>query len=154
MGSIHIIYGYTYLYKNTNLMNERSHSLLKIRPQILSAKISDTMSDDERFQNQTLRPIIKLQNDIFLHVFQNYIVKRKNLFFQLNLEKRMDYITHAIQKDLKLRNSLKGIVIGQFTIEEYEQYTNNSSPLNKRMMNVVIKRIQDQIQFFDSLTLV
>lgn len=135
-------------------MNERSHSLLKIRPQILSAKISDSMSDDERFQNQTLRPIIKLQNDIFLHVFQNYIVKRKNLFFQLTLEKRMDYITHAIQKDLKLRNSLKGMVIGQFTIEEYEQYTNNSSPLNKRMMNVVIKRIQDQIQFFDSLTLV
>jgi len=135
-------------------MNERSHSVQKIRPQILSAKVNDTMSNDERFQNQTLRPIIKLQNELFLHVFQNYIAKRKNLFFQLNLEKRMDYITHAIQKDLKLRNSLKGMIIGHFTVEEYEKYVSSSSSLNKRMMNMVIKRIQDQIQFFDRIVLV
>ncbi len=135
-------------------MNERSHSLQKIRPQILSATVTDTMSNDERFQNQTLRPIIKLQNDLFLVVFQNYIAKRKNLFYQLTLEKRMDYITHAIQKDLKLRNSLKGMVIGQYTLEEYEIYACNSSALNKRMLNMVIKRIQDQLQFFEEIALI
>lgn len=135
-------------------MNQRTHSLQKIRPQILSAKVTDTMSDEERFQNQTLRPIIKFQNELFLHVFQNYITKRKNSFYQLTLEKRMDYVTHAIQKDLKLRNSLKGMVIGQFSIEEYELYIKNSSALNKRLLNMVIKRIQDQIQFFDGAALV
>ncbi len=135
-------------------MNERTQSLQKIRPQILSAKLTETMSDEERFQNQTLRPVIKFQNDLFLHVFQNYITKRKNSFYQLTLEKRLDYVTHAIQKDLKLRNSLKGMVVGQFGIEEYELYITNSSALNKRMLNMVIKRIQDQIQFFDSAALV
>lgn len=135
-------------------MNERTHSLQKIRPQILSAKLTETMSDEERFQNQTLRPVIKFQNDLFLHVFQNYITKRKNSFYQLTREKRLDYVTHAIQKDLKLRNSLKGMVVGQFGIEEYELYITNSSALNKRMLNMVIKRIQDQIQFFDSAALV
>ena len=135
-------------------MNERTHSLQKIRPQILSAKLTETMSDEERFQNQTLRPVIKFQNDLFLHVFQNYITKRKNSFYQLTFEKRLDYVTHAIQKDLKLRNSLKGMVVGQFGIEEYELYITNSSALNKRMLNMVIKRIQDQIQFFDSAALV
>lgn len=135
-------------------MNERSHSLQKIRPQILSAKITELMSDEERFQNQTLRPVIKLQNELFLHVFQNYIAKRKNLFYQLTLEKRLDYVTHAIQKDLKLRNSLKGMVIGQFTIVEYETYIKSPSATNKRMLNMVIKRIQDQIQFFETAPLV
>ncbi len=135
-------------------MNERSHSLLKIRPQIHSATVTDFMSDDERFQNQTLRPIIKLQNQLLLDVFQNYITKRKNHFYQLTLEKRMDYVTHAIQKDLKFRNSLKGIVIGQFTVEEYEMYIQNSSSLNKRMMNITIKRLQDQIQYFEKEVLV
>ncbi|TMM57376.1 glyoxalase [Maribacter algarum] len=135
-------------------MNERSHSLKKIRPQISSAKITDNMSHEERFQNETLRPIIKLQNDLFLFAFQNYIAKRKNTFYELTLQKRLDYVTHAIQKDLKLRNSLKGMVIGQFTVEEYEMYTGNSSALNKRMMNMVIKRIQDQIQFFEKVVLV
>lgn len=136
------------------MMNERSHNLKKIRPQISSAKITDNISDDERFQNVTLRPIIKLQNDLFLFVFQNYIRKRKNAFYDLIPQKRVDYIAHAIQKDLKFRNSLKGMVIGQFTIEEYDQYTKNSSALNKRMMNMVVKRIQDQIQFFEKVALV
>ncbi len=144
----------TYLYRKPDMMNERSHSLKKIRPQISSAKITDNMSDDERFQNETLRPIIKLQNDLFLFVFQNYITKRKNTFYELTPQKRLDYIAHAIQKDLKFRNSLKGMVIGQFTVEEYEQYTRNSSALNKRMMNMVIKRIQDRVQFFEKVLLV
>ncbi|MFK7813723.1 MAG: glyoxalase [Maribacter sp.] len=135
-------------------MTERSHSLHKIRPQISSAKITNAMSDEERFQNVTLRPIIKLQNDLLLLSFQNYIRKRKNVFYELSIQKRLDYITHAIQKDLKFRNSLKGMVIGQFTIEEYQYYTEDSAAMNKRMMNMVIKRIQDQLQFFEKATLV
>ncbi|GAB5473487.1 MAG: hypothetical protein Mars2KO_15860 [Maribacter sp.] len=130
-------------------MNERSHSLLKIRPQLLAAKVTEEMSVEERFQNQTLRPIIKLQNQLLLDVFQNYIVKRKNRFYELPLEDRMAYITHAIQKDLKFRNSLKGMIIGHFSVEEYERYIAHSSALNKRMMAMVIKRIQDQIQYFE-----
>jgi hypothetical protein len=135
-------------------MNERSHNLKKIRPQIIAAKISDNMSADERFQNETLRPIIKLQNDLLLHFFQGYIEKRKNVFYQLTIEKRLDYITHAIQKDLKFGSFIKGMIIGQFTVEEYELYAKNPSALNKRIINMVVKRIQDQIQFFEKEILV
>ena len=46
------------------------------------------------------------------------------------------------------------MITGQFTIEEYELYIQNSSALNKRMMNMVIKRLQDQIQYFGKLELV
>tara|TARA_R110002051_G_scaffold137916_4_gene210645 strand:+ start:75562 stop:75969 length:408 start_codon:yes stop_codon:yes gene_type:complete len=133
---------------------DRTQKLQSIRPLIASAKITPRMSEDERFQNQTLRPIIKLQNDLFLASFQNYIKKMKNTFYELELEKRIDYIAKAIQKDIKFRNSLKGMVIGQFTLEEYEIYILNSSSLNKRMMNMVIKRIQDQMQYFEKLALV
>ena len=133
---------------------ERSANLLSIRPTIASAKIVPNMSDEERFQNQTLRPVLKLQNDLFLVSFQNYIRKMKNGFYELKVDKRMDYITNAIQKDIKYRNSLKGMVIGQFTIEEYELYILNSSALNKRMMNMVVKRLQDQIQYFEDFNLV
>ncbi len=135
-------------------MNDRSQKLVQIRPLIPSAKILPNMSSEERFQNETLRPIIKLQNDLLLASFQNYIVKTKNAFYELKLEKRMDYITNAIQKDIKFRNSLKGMIIGQFSLEEYETYITNSSALNKRMMNMVIKRLQDQIQFFEKVELV
>jgi hypothetical protein len=52
---------------------------------------------------------------------------------------------------MKFRNSLKGMVIGQFTIEEYELYIINSSALNKRMMNIVKERLLSSIQLFEKL---
>lgn len=130
-------------------MTSRDQQLLAIRPTISSIKISDNMSSDERFQNLTLRPIIKLQNDLFIEVFKNYITKHKNVFYDLNTERRLHYIDNAIHKDIKFRNSLKGIVIGQFTTEEYLLYIKNSSALNKRMMNIVIQRLQSSIQLFE-----
>ncbi|AYN68056.1 glyoxalase [Euzebyella marina] len=135
-------------------MSDRTQSLLRIRPEIPSAIVHDGMSADEQFQNGTLRPVIKLQNELFIAVFKNYIAKHKNSFYELSLNKRFLYIENAIQKDIKFRNSLKGIVIGQFTAEEYEIYIKNSSSLNKRMMNMVINRLKDQIQLFEEPALV
>lgn len=135
-------------------MNDRFSNLLQIRPSIPSAKVTDDMSSDERFQNETLRPIIKFQNPLLLAAFKNYISKHKNGFYDLTPEKRMAFIENAVQKDVKFRNSLKGMVIGQFTVNEYEIYILNSSALNKRMMNMVVERLKDQIQFFEMEALV
>ncbi|TDQ31427.1 glyoxalase [Zeaxanthinibacter enoshimensis] len=134
-------------------MNNRSTDLLRFRPEIPSARINPNMSDDERFQNVTLRPIIKFQNQLLLAAFKNYIAKHKNGFYELSVERRLEYIDNAIHKDIKFRNSLKGMVIGQFTVEEYEIYILNSSALNKRMMNMVIERLKDQVQVFELVPL-
>ncbi|MFT7188449.1 MAG: hypothetical protein ACI9AV_001714 [Sediminicola sp.] len=141
-------------FKKIREMNTRSTNLLSLRPEIPSARITDDMSKDERFQNQTLRPIIKLQNLLIISVFKNYIGKHKNRFYELTLQKRIEYIENAVQKDIKFRNSLKGLIIGQFTVEEYETYIQNSSALNKRMMNMVIERLKDQIQLLELAALV
>lgn len=126
-------------------MESRDSVLLSLRPEILSAKILPGMSIDELFQNQTLRPIAKLQSGLLVVVFRNYVAKHKNVFYDLPIEKRLDYIENAIHKDMKFRNSLKGIIIGQFTIEEYETYIKNSSSLNKRMMNIVKEGLKSNI---------
>ncbi len=130
-------------------METRDYSIEKLRPQILSAKILPNMSSEEYFQNKVLRPIIKLQNELLLEVYKNYIRKNKNVFFKINLEKRLNYIENSLHKDIKFRNSIKGIIVGQFTVEEYLKYIKNSSPLNKRMINLVIQRLQDQIQLLE-----
>ena len=129
-------------------MTKRTEDLLSIRPVIASAKIYDTMSSEELFQNKTLRPIIKMHNDLFNSVFFNYIAKRKNVFYELSHQKQLDYIDNAIHKDMKFRNSIKGMIIGQFTVEEYKLYIQNSSALNKRMMNIVKERLISSIQLF------
>ena len=65
------------------------------------------------------------------------------------MPKQLDYIENAIHKDMKFRNSIKGMIIGQFTVEEYAIYIQNSSDLNKRMMNIVKERFIDHIQVFE-----
>ena len=127
-------------------MNDRHNDILRIRPQIKKHRAFDTMSEEERFQNTTLRPILKLQNPLLLASFVNYATKHKGVFFDIPVDKQMAYIDNAIYKDQKFRNALKGLIIGQFTMEEYTAYTKNSSKLNKRMMNLVITRLQDQLQ--------
>ena len=132
-------------------MSTRSEKLMQQRPDIPTSKINDQMGSEEYFQNAVLRPILKRQNDLFISVFKNYIKKHKNIFYELSLEKKQRYIEHAIQKDIKFRNSLKGMIIGMFTVEEYETYTMNSSALNKRMMNLLIVRLKDQLLLFDRI---
>jgi len=130
-------------------MENRDSELLKLRAQIPSAIVTTTMSDDEFFQNNTIRPIAKLQNDLLVEVFKHYIRKHKNAFYDLSIEKRLDYIENAIHKDMKFRNSLKGIIIGQFTINEHQQYVQNSSALNKRMMCIVKDRLKKNLQLLE-----
>lgn len=131
-------------------MDLRDITLLQLRPEIPTAKIFPNTSTEESFQNETLRPIVKLQDDLMVAVFRNYIRKHKNVFYDLSVEKRLDYIENAIHKDMKFRNSLKGMMIGQFTLDEYEKYIQNSSALNKRMMNIVKERLKSNIQLLDN----
>lgn len=135
-------------------MDTRSSHLLKIRPILQNARVHTDTSSDEYFQNVTLRPIIKFQNQLLVATFKNYIRKHKNKFYELSLQNRLAYIEKAIQKDIKFRNSLKGIIIGQFTVEEYQLYIENSSALNKRMMNMVIERLKDQVQLLEEQIMV
>ena len=126
-------------------MEARDHSLLEIRGETLGAVNTDS-SIEEKFQNKTLRPILKLQNDLFIQVFINYAVKQKNVFFGHTPEKKMTYIEHVIHRDMKFRNFLKGMIVAFFTLEEYAEYIQISSNLNKRMMNMLIERLKSQLQ--------
>lgn len=129
-------------------MNTRDEKLLILRGEILG-NVNEHSSTEESFQNKTLRPILKLQNDLFVQVFINYAIKQKKVFFGLAPDKKLLYIENVIQKDIKFRNSLKGMIIGFFTVEEYSEYIKNSSNLNKRMMNLLIERLKSNIQVLD-----
>ena len=129
-------------------MNTRDLYIIENRGEALGV-VSEQSSKEEKFQNLTIRPILKLQNDLFIDVFKNYVSKHKNDFYSYSVEKKMLFIENAIQKDIKFRNSLKGMVIGLFTISEYAEYIQNSSNLNKRMMNMLIERLKSNVQIFE-----
>lgn len=129
-------------------MEDRDIFLKEFRGETLGT-VSTQSSAEEIFQNQTIRPILKLQNDLFIAVFMNYINKNKRDFYSYSIERKLQTIENSIQKDIKFRNSLKGIVMALFTIDEYDTYIQNSSNLNKRMMNLLIERLKSQVQLFE-----
>ena len=127
-------------------MNDRDAQLLALRPELDQSRTHDQMSEQEYFQNQTLRPILKLQNDLILALFRHYVEKHKGVFYEISPQRKMDYIESAIHKDMKFRNILKGLVLGQFTLEEYEVYSNDSSAINKRILSMIKERLKSQVQ--------
>jgi len=129
-------------------MNQRDQLIKGIRGESLG-NAGVQSSSDELFQNEVLRPILKLQNDLFIASFLNYISKYKRDFYTKSVENKLAIIENSIQKDIKFRNSLKGMIIGLFTTNEYSLYIQNSSSLNKRMMNLLIERLKSQVQLFD-----
>ena len=114
----------------------------KERP-VLQNLIKDNMSAIELFQNQTLRPIIKMQHTLLIASFKNYIQIRKIDFSILNVQKKRSKISAVYVKDINYKNRILGVIIGHFTMDEFQYYCLNSSELNKRILKIVVQRVQD-----------
>ena len=91
----------------------------------------------ELFQSEVLRPILKYQHQILLKIFQNYILNQKIDATKLSREK----IAQIIQKNMQVRYSLFGTIIGLFIMEEMDFFIENQDLLQKRLLQMVIERI-------------
>lgn len=119
--------------------------LRSIRPAIPSIVQQHETTAAEQFQNSCLRPILKLQNELLIALFKRYIISRKGKFNQLAETAKVVYIADSVKKDLKFKNLLIGTIIGHFTLEEYQVYQSDAAELNRRISNMLIKRLQDQV---------
>ena len=129
-------------------MKTKDEVILELRGTTLGI-VNEDSSAEERFQNEILRPILKLQNELLLEVFINYAKVQKGVFFELSLSKKQLYIENALQKDVKFSNSLKGMIIGFFTLAEYTEYSQNTSNINKRITNLLMERFKSQMQLIE-----
>ena len=130
-------------------MNDRKKNLLKIRPEIKKNKPSIHISEEEIFQNNTLRPILKFQNTILIELFIDYVKKHKKLFFELNNKLKFEFIENIINKDQKFKALTKGLVIGYFTMDEFKFYLLRTNNINKRLYSLLSSRLKDQIKQLD-----
>ena len=107
---------------------------------------SETTTETEVFQNETLRPILKLQNDLYRSMFTNYALRQKADFGSLSVSKKQIFIEQSVQKDAVLKNTFIGMTIGMFTLEEMEVYQSDSKVFNKRIITMLIERLKSQIE--------
>lgn len=126
-------------------MSERSKQLTQLRPAIPVVHSHQT-GGVERFQNNTLRPILKFQNPLLLQLFRHYVFQRKGTFWQLSAKEQLTYIDQAVRKDLRFKAQLLGVVMGLFTEAEYEAFIGHESELRRRCTDLLVQRLQSQLE--------
>lgn len=115
-----------------------------LRPKLEIPKLSTT-TPEENFQNEILRPILKLQNEVLIGYFRDYAAQYdKNLQTATGTGKR-DFVTERLQKDSVLKNTVIGMIVGLLTPSELEVYLKNRRNYNRRITAMAAERITGQI---------
>lgn len=99
----------------------------------------------EKFQNEVLRPILKGQHELLIESFQYYLTQRKIDFSNLKKETKEKHINSILSKDIAYKNLQIGIVVGQFSVEEFHTYRLHSGEFNKRILQMLKKRLKDTL---------
>jgi hypothetical protein len=121
----------------------RDTQIAGIRPQLLLNTFDNQAI--EQFQNETLRPILKFQNDLLIHIFENYCQKHQLNWAKLNPNAQKQSLQTILQKDQNLRNLYLGTIVGMFTLSEHQFYSQNQLELNKRLIKMLLQRLENQM---------
>lgn len=115
------------------------------RPNLKNLVLENT-SEIEKFQNQTLCPIIKMQHELIIIFFKNCLLNRKIQTKELQEKELLKIIAVFFSKDNKFRNQLLGIIIGHFSLEEFQFYLGYTSEINRRIVQITTQRLRNSIQ--------
>ena len=126
-------------------INSRDQFLLKSRPEIPFIQNTTKTLDLEVFQNKVLRPILKLQNTIFVSVFLDELRRKKQDFTTFNSEDKHKAIQRHFNTNSSLKQRILGIVMGLFTNTEMDFYQRHMSAINKRIFSMLKIRLEDQL---------
>jgi hypothetical protein len=124
-------------------MNNRSTLLKSIRPKI---EVDNTKSTElEIFQSVSLRPILKLQNEIIFALINNFLAEHKVVVKNLTDNKKTERIHDIFKNNIQQKQLLFGVVIGHFTHEEILFYNQNKKEVTKRIITMLLERVCSQL---------
>ena len=121
----------------------RAELLLALRSEISVADFAN-QSRVEVFQNKTLRPILKFQNELLVSRFLNDSLTQKVAYMKMDLKSQRSYVDQRLKTDKKLQKDMIGMCSGLMTLVEYEAYLEQRSEYNKRIVNMIAERIFSQ----------
>lgn len=126
------------------MRSDRDDRLIEIRPELNLE--NSALNDSGKFQAEVIRPILKFQNGIIVAQFKEYVKKFKPSFNAYNLKVQQNYVSDVMKSDPRIRNSLIASVVSVMTLEEYNFYVKNKNECNKRIVTLLIRRIQDHLE--------
>ena len=117
----------------------------KVRPQLPDTLTEGELKEEELFQNMVLRPVIKMQHDLLIMRVKSHFISKRVLFNVMDNKKRTEAIIQAFQNDHNLKKEIQGMITGQLTVLEFQQYLKIERSLNKRIVQMVRNRMIDSL---------
>ena len=117
----------------------------KVRPKLPDTLTEGELKEEELFQNMVLRPVIKMQHDLLIMRVKSHFRSKRILFNLMDNKKRTAAIIQAFQNDHNLKKEIQGMIIGQLTVLEFQQYLKIERSLNKRIVQMVRNRMIDSL---------
>jgi hypothetical protein len=120
-------------------------ALLALRPTIPAAPaISGPVATAGDFLHATLRPVLKLQNDLLLQVVADFVRDHHMPLATASLVDQQRQLTELLTRNTKLRYTILGLITALFTAAEYAFYRQHRSELNRRLLELAQRRVLDQ----------
>jgi len=117
--------------------------LKKERPSLPDEILVDVKSLAEGFQNRVLRPTIKMQSELLLlHLNAKMIALNVDLD-NLDIIQKRQIFMDLLTRNQAFKQEVVGMVIGQFSVDEYLVYAPMSKEINRRITQIVLNRILD-----------
>ncbi len=126
-------------------MDKKDELLLALRPIITGIDLDSSTSEDELFQNKTLRPVIKAQHKLLVASFIEYLGQHKINMDQLGEKEKKGIIDNTYSKNKTFRSYNLGLIAGFLTQEELGYYLLNKSSISKRIIQMIKQRIDDTL---------
>lgn len=79
-----------------------------------------------------------------INLFRFHLIENKIKLAAQSVEKQDETIHAILKKNMPFKNLSIGLVVGHFTDQELLFYNSNKSEVNKRIVELVIKRLSDQ----------
>lgn len=128
-------------------MNNRSQLLKGIRPTI---EIDNSKSTDlEVFQSVSLRPILKLQNEVILSLINNFLAEHKVVVKNLTPNKKIERLHDIFKNNIQQKQLMLGVIIGHFTNDEIVFYNANKKETTKRIITMLLERVCSQLELLE-----
>ncbi len=122
----------------------KDEAILQIRPALPQINLDLSSNSIEHFQNATLRPILKQQNDWLIHLFILQLDKQQASFAQASPLQQKQKIKDLLQRNQGFRQLLIGGITAWFTSSEGEIYRQDPKLHHRRIINMAIERLQSQ----------
>ena len=117
-------------------------ALLALRP-VAPSETADAADTVGAFLHATLRPALKMQNDLLLAVVADFV---RDHHITLRPTDQQHQLTELLGRNTKLRYTVVGLVTGIFTADEYNFYRQHRSELNRRLLEMAQRRVLDQAE--------